>query len=140
TASRRSSSGRPKSAKSWRAKPCSNFPASRQTRRNPTARVRPFRGQTPLEAQQRADAFDRGEVLLMADRPHLTAVRERLVHGQVEAGVGLLEASPVERAVTARRRRAPAGGTAKGRMLDTLLKQQHFDASVRRGFQGLLPT
>ena len=88
------------SSRSTASAPTSEIPRSRRSRRRRSRRrrsscrraasstpraVRRGRTRTPLVAQQRADALDGREVLAVADRETVTAVRERLVHREVEA-------------------------------------------------------
>ena len=77
---------------------------------------------------------------MVADRPHGSAVRERLVHGQVEARVGRLETRPVERAAPFGHFRAPARRTTECRPVRPLLEEEQLDARVRRRFERLLPS
>src|SRR5207344_845073 len=64
-----------------------------------------------LVPQERADALDRLEVAALAQRPHGAAVRECLMHGEVEPVAALLHPGPVEWARASLEAEAPAGGT-----------------------------
>ena len=64
------------------------------------------------------------EVLALADRPDRAAVRERLVHGEVEAVVALLHRRPVERAAPPSMPSAAAGRALPRRRGRALLEEQ----------------
>src|SRR5919108_993610 len=91
---------------------------------------RAARGPPASVAKERADAFDRLEVLAVLDRPPLPAVRERLVDGQVEPVLGDLHLRPVERALGLLGRDAPAPGTTPRGAARSLLEEENLDAPV----------
>src|SRR6266540_6849242 len=84
------------------------------------ARVPPRSGRSPqserkrslrsLVAEQGADSLDRGEIVVVPDRPYRAPVRQRLVDGEIEARVDRLELRAVERAASGRHRGAAARG------------------------------
>src|SRR5918996_1905698 len=71
----------------------------------------------------------------MLDRADRPAVRERLVHGEVEALLPSLHPGAVERAVPVAQRGAPARGTLPGLVVGTLLEEQEIDAPVGRSLE-----
>ena len=75
----------------------------------------------------------------MADCPHGAAVRERLVDGEVEAGVGRLQTRPVERAAALRHLSTATRRTTERRPVRAFLEEEQLDSRIRRGFQRLLP-
>ena len=76
---------------------------------------------------------------MVPDGPHRAAVRERLVHSEVEPRVGRFEPRAVERTASFRDRGAAAGGAAEGRAVDALLEEQQLHARVGRCLERLLP-
>src|SRR5204862_671448 len=98
-------------------------------------------GQTIRDSvtQDRADAFDRVEVVPGAECADGAAVRERLVDGEVEAVLPLLELRSVERARPAFRRGAAAGRALPRRAVGALLDEQQLDTPVGGRLERLLP-
>src|SRR6185503_4573243 len=91
----------------------------------------PARGRRGLEAEQGPDALDGLEVLALPDREHRPAVRERLVHGQVETVVAVLHLRAVKRAGAAFDPDAAARRALPGLVVDALLEEEQVDAAVR---------
>src|SRR3954452_16122403 len=89
--------------------------------------------------QERADAFDRLEVVAGAEGADGAAVRERLVDGEVEAILPLLELRSVERACPAFRGGAPAGRALPRRAVCPFLDEQQLDAAIGGCLECLLP-
>src|SRR4029079_14841927 len=83
---------------------------------------------------------DRREILVVPDGPHSAAVRECLVHREVETRVGRFEPRAVERTASFRDRGPAAGGAPEGRSVDALLEEQQLHARVGRCLERLLPT
>src|SRR5205823_4756927 len=154
--SRRSSSARPRNSKSSRPKRSSSYRSlptlldrSRSglpdsvVRTNAWAKpARPLErhrkrrlSRRRLVPQQRADALDRREIVVVADRPQGAAVRERLVHREVEACFDPLQTRAVERAASVLEGCASALRAAKRRPVRAFPEQQQLDAAVGRGFE-----
>src|SRR5213075_2960158 len=72
---------------------------------------------------------------VMPQREHAAAVRERLVDGEIEAVVALLQLRPVERAGAAAGADAAALWALPGAAVGAVLEEQELDAAVRCGFQ-----
>ena len=77
--------------------------------------------------------------MLLADHLDRPAVRQRLVDGEIETGVGRLQGRAVERAAAVDRLRTAALRADVGRPVGALLYEQKLDATVGRSLQRLLP-
>src|SRR6266542_1649348 len=89
--------------------------------------------------QERADALDRVEVAALAEHSDRPAVRQRLVHCEVEAVRALLQRGAIERTRARLGGEAPAGGALPGAPVGSLLEEQHLDPLVRSRLQRLRP-
>src|SRR5688572_11916509 len=93
----------------------------------------------PSVPKKGADPLDRLKVLPAANGPHGSAVRERLVHGEVEPAFVRLEAGPVEGTLPALGGDAAASWTLKRLPVDAVLEEKDLDAPVRRGRERVRP-
>ena len=92
-----------------------------------------------LSIQERADSFRRTEILVRSDRTDRPAVRDGLVHSEVETVVALLGLGAVERAPAACRGQPPARRALPGLVLDAFLVEQDARPSVGGGLERLGP-
>ena len=94
---------------------------------------------SPLEPQDRADPLGRVEVVATAHGNGGPAVLERPAHGEVETLGARLHPPPVQRALPVAESGAPAGRTLPGLVVDAVLEEEHADASVGGGLEGVRP-
>src|SRR6185437_5463376 len=91
-------------------------------------------------AQDRADSLDRVEVLALPQCPDGAAVRERLVHCEVESVAALLHLRSVERTRPRLGGDAAAGGALPRLVVGAVLEQQQLDAPIRSRLERLCPS
>src|SRR5207247_6141933 len=89
--------------------------------------------------QYGADALDRVEVLVLAQRPDRAAVGKRLVHCEIQPVPALLHLRAVQRAVPGLRGHAPARRALPGAVIGSVVEEQQLDAPVRCGLERLRP-
>src|SRR5919109_1368983 len=123
----------------WSTRSAISVPGTRSPRTRWSSRIVRARDGTPSVSQERADALDGLEVMVMAHGPDRPTVDERLVHGEVEAVVRPLHARAVERALAVLDGDSPAARTARGCVAGAFLEEEQVDAPVRGGLERLLP-
>src|SRR4051794_40470013 len=108
----------------------SNIAATEARCCSPSGSSRALVTRTLLVAEQGPDSLDGLEILVMTQRERAAAMREGLVHGQVEAVVALLHLRPVQRARAALGAHPPAARALPRRVLCPLLEEQQVDPRV----------
>src|SRR5215218_7764811 len=93
----------------------------------------------PSVTKKGADSLDGLKVLPAANGPHCPAVRERLVHCEVEPAFVRLEAGPVEGTLPTLGGDAAAGRTLKPLPVDAVLEEKDLDTPVRRSRERVRP-
>src|SRR5205085_12351746 len=101
-------------ASAWSMRRAISWPGTSSPRSRCSSRIVRAREATPSVSQERSDPLDGIEVAAVLDDPDRAAVRERLVHGEVEAVRALLHPRAVERAGSAVRGHPPTCGALPG--------------------------